>query len=133
MSANGSADSPIGLWSGVATYDGRTDEITLDFRADGTVSLRTAASAGQGTWAAAGPGRFTYHLIERLPGGDGPGGHVDIRVDARIEGAAYHGTSTADIRDAAGTVVHTVSASVAARRVGASTPGAHARKTTPAA
>jgi hypothetical protein len=129
MSANLQGESPVGVWSGLAKYDGRIDQITVSFADDGTVALRTQVSAGRGNWVRSGPQRFTYHLKEELGPETAMTGSLDIDVEAEMDGAEYRGVSTAKISDRTGAVVRTIVAEVSASRQSTTPADWHANQT----
>jgi len=88
-----SQTSPVGRWSGKVTYEGKVDEFTVDFANNGTLSLTTHRSTGQGRWTANGEGTFTFTVKEEfqmLPNGQRPPGVLPgaayVQID--ITGAA---------------------------------------------
>ncbi|PXX71717.1 acyl transferase family protein [Nocardia tenerifensis] len=110
--------TPVGVWTGTATHDGRADPFTIAFGLDGTVVLTTPVSAGTGKWSADGGHRFGYRIREDLDSSDLPFSHVDIEVVAELNDTTYSGTGTAEIYGRDGTVQQfTTDAVVAARRV----------------
>ncbi|MEW1836877.1 FAD-binding oxidoreductase [Nonomuraea angiospora] len=88
--------TPVGVWSGLTQHDDQTDSFTISFAPDGTVALRTPRSAGTGVWRVDRPGRFSYELTELFP----HSGPRQINVEARLEGAGYHGTAIVETHTA---------------------------------
>ncbi|MBE1582775.1 FAD-binding oxidoreductase [Nonomuraea angiospora] len=82
--------TPVGVWTGLTQHDDQTGSFTISFAPDGTVALRTPRSVGTGVWRADRPGRFSYELTELFPHSR----RRQINVEARLEGAGYHGTGT---------------------------------------
>lgn len=118
--------TPIGRWVGTVTYEGQTDEYTVEFGDAGEALLDTAVSGGQGTWAASGGGPFSFTIKEvfkrdadgNLPAKVLPGAaYIDIEIEARRRGATYSGTGIARICDAGGAVIHVASVETTARLV----------------
>ncbi len=112
------AETPLGRWTGTVSYEGQTDEYTIEFAEDGTVSLDTPASTGQGTWTEAGQGAFAFAVREdfkrdeagNLPSKVLPGAaYIDIEIQARRTGSDYAGAGVARIRMADGSAMHTTS------------------------
>ncbi|MFD9904231.1 FAD-binding oxidoreductase [Streptomyces sp. NPDC059063] len=117
---NNSAEAvrtPVGVWTGEVHRDGETDHWTLSFATDGTVALRTPVSVGTGVWSTGEPDRFSYEFTETFTAASGQSGHVRIRVEARLEGARYHGSADAEVYGADGALVHTTSAEFTGDRV----------------
>ena len=112
---DGSA-GPVGVWSGVVRFDQQEEQFTISFAADGSITLRTPISNGEGEWVWVGPKRFTYNLKETFSAEAPMAGWVDIAVDASVEGVTYSGVGTAKIHNEAGDVVHATSATFSADR-----------------
>ncbi|MFI9406982.1 hypothetical protein [Nocardia sp. NPDC052316] len=109
--------TPVGVWTGTATHDGKADPFTIVFGVDGTVVLTTPISTGTGKWSADGDRRFGYRIREHLGTSDLPFSHVDIEVAAELAETTYSGTGTAEIYGKDGTLRHvTTDAVVAAQR-----------------
>lgn len=119
-------EAPLGRWTGTVSYEGQTDEYTIEFAEDGTVSLDTPASTGQGIWTESGQGAFAFVVKEEfkrdeagnLPPKVLPGAaYIDIEIEARRTGPNYAGAGVARIRMADGTAMHTTSVETAAHLV----------------
>jgi hypothetical protein len=111
------AQTPVGLWAGHVRHDGQTDPYIISFAPNGTIALRTPVTVGTGTWAAAGPGRFTYELTETFTPASGHPGYLLAHVEASMQGTAHSGTGVARIHTPDGTVVHTTTAESNGERV----------------
>lgn len=116
MTAVEGSVSPVGVWSGVVRFDQKQEQFTISFAEDGSITLRTPISTGEGTWVWVGPKRFTYNLKETFSAAAPIAGWVDIAVDASVEAATYSGTGTAMIHNPAGDVVHSTLATFSADR-----------------
>jgi hypothetical protein len=113
----------VGQWSGSVTYEGKVDEYTVVFDEDGTATLSTTESTGEGTWSATGPDTFTYTIKEyfkrdesgAVPDKVIPGAaYVEINIEARRSGATFAGSGTAYVRTADGQVIHSTAAETSA-------------------
>jgi hypothetical protein len=121
-----SENTPVGRWSGKVTYEGKVDEFSVDFADNGTLSLTTHRSTGEGRWTANGEGTFTFAVKEKfqmLPNGERPPGvlpgaaYVQIEITARRTGSTFTGSGTAQIRGADESLIHSTQAEMTAQRV----------------
>ncbi|MFG6200321.1 FAD-binding oxidoreductase [Nonomuraea sp. JJY05] len=94
-------------------HDDQADPFTLSFAPDGTIALRTPHSVGTGVWNADRPGRFSYELTELSTPAAARSGHVQIKVEAHLDGTVYRGTGTIG----AGTPDGTISATFTGDRL----------------
>ncbi|MFF1506870.1 hypothetical protein [Streptomyces sp. NPDC058326] len=96
---------PLGQWQGTVTHDEHTDEFALTFAADGTVSLRTPFSTGEGTWTPTGARSFSYTIKEVFDNRNVMPGWIAINVDATHYEGTYTGSGLCYIHAPDGTVV----------------------------
>ncbi|MER5626351.1 FAD-binding protein [Streptosporangium sp. NPDC002544] len=106
-SATDAAQTPVGVWTGLAHRDDETDSFTLSFAPDGTVALRTPVSVGTGVWRAGRPGLFSYELTEVATPASDHSGRVQIHVEAHLDGAVFRGIGTVSVYTPDGVPAHT--------------------------
>ncbi|MFE6104068.1 dehydrogenase [Streptomyces laurentii] len=104
--------SPLGVWTGTVSHDGKADEFTISFTLDGVVTSTTRVSGGRGDWSADEDGSFRYTLREEFTPGLGLPGFVQISISARRDGETYTGTGNATVHAPDGTRLHSTTALV---------------------
>ncbi len=118
------ADALVGSWSGTVSHDGEVDEYTIAFAEDGSLTLTTKKSTGQGTWSATGEGTFRYTVREQFNldvGQQSPNGkaaaYLQIDIEARRSGDTFAGTGTAEVHGPDGSVIYSTTAETTARQL----------------
>jgi hypothetical protein len=102
--------TPVGAWTATVELPHRTRDVELTFQPDGVAVVREGETvAGTGTWAEAGEDRFTYELVELIPGGC-----VVVSQDGFIGEGTFRGTGVTKVYDDDGQLVRAVPAWVQA-------------------
>jgi hypothetical protein len=117
-------DAPVGLWSGTVSHDGEVDEYTITFAENGSLTLTTKKSTGEGTWSSTGEGTFRYTVREtfnhdvgqRSPNGKSAA-YLQIDIEAKRNGASFAGVGTAEVHGPDGSIIYATTAETAARQV----------------
>lgn len=114
--------TPVGRWSGTVSHDNETDEYTVVFSPNGTLSLTTAKSTGEGTWSVTGDGKFQFtvrEIFNQDVGQHSPNGkraaYIEIKIHAEQAGSAYTGSGTAQVHGPDGTVIYATTAQTTAQ------------------
>jgi len=123
---SGMTDVLVGGWAGMVIYGPKAEEFTVTFDDDGTATLVSDGTTGQGNWSVTGPGTFDFSIKEKLNFGDsGVSGdavvtgidHLVISISASMSGTSFEGTGIARVYDGAGTEIFAIDARVSARQL----------------
>ena len=97
---SGFADLLAGEWAGAVLYGPKAEKFAITFDDDGTATLISDGTTGQGSWSATGADTFYLEIKEKLNVGDsGMSGdtvvtgidHLVIAVSAKLSGPAFGG------------------------------------------
>jgi hypothetical protein len=116
-------DAPVGQWSGTVSYGPKTERFTVSFQDNGTATLTTAQTAGNGTWSATGPDTFEFTLTEFFDKADPDSerhvtgvDHIVIGIAARRTGSTFAGTGTAEVYGADNSPIVTIPVDINAQQ-----------------
>ncbi len=111
--------APVGHWAGTVSYGPKIQEFTVEFADDGGLTLSTTETTGHGTWFVTGDNTFDFVIRETLNQGDsGRSGdtvvtgidHLVVTISAQVTDSYFEGSGTAEVFDAAGTIIFSVPA-----------------------
>lgn len=102
--------TPVGAWLATVELPHRTRAVELTLLENGTAVVRDGeAVVGTGTWSGAGEDRFSYELVELIPGGC-----VVVNQDGFLHADTFRGTGVTMVYDDDGQLLRALPASVRA-------------------